>query len=50
MGYDKKGTLAPFCPTTARALVGNGYCVPICAIAVAADASVVGTVAPKTRL
>ena len=49
MGYDKKCSLVPFPATTARTMVGNGYCVPVCAMAVAAAASVVGRIAPKIR-
>ena len=48
MGYGPKCSLAPFTPTAAQTLVGNGYCVPVCALAVAAAASVVGSVALKT--
>ena len=50
MGYDKKCSLAPFAATTAKTMIGNGYCVPICAVAVAAAASVVGSVVPKKQL
>jgi len=49
MGYGRKCSLAPFSPTVAQTLVGNGYCVPVCALAVAAAASVVGIVAPKIK-
>ena len=49
MGYGRKCSLAPFSPTVAQTLVGNGYCVPVCALAVAAAASVVGSVAPKIK-
>ena len=48
MGYGPKISLAPFTPTAGQKLVGNGYCVPLCALAVAAAATVVGSVAPKT--
>ena len=47
MGYGPKCILAPFAATTAQTLVGNGYCVPVCAMAVAVVASVVGSVAQK---
>ena len=49
MGYGPKCSLAPFTHTAAQTLVGNGYCVPVCALAVAAAASLVGSVAPKTQ-
>ena len=48
MGYSPRCSLVPFSSTVAAALVGNGYCVPVCALAVAAAASVVGSVRPKT--
>ena len=50
MGNGPKCSVAPFTATTTQTLVGNGYCVPVCALAVAAAASVVGRVAPKTAL
>ena len=49
MGYRPRCSLAPFSPTGAATLVGNGYCVPVCALALAAAASVVGSVGPKTK-
>ena len=49
MGYGPKCSLAPFTHTTAQTLVGNGYCVPVCALAVAAAASLVGSVVPQTQ-
>ena len=48
MGYGPRCSLVPFSSTVASALVGNGYCVPVCALAVAAAASVVGGIVPKT--
>ena len=48
MGYGPKFSLAPFTATAAQTLVGNGYCVPVCALGVAAAASVAGCVVPKT--
>ena len=47
MGYPRC-SMVPFSSSAAAALVGNGYCVPVCALAVAAAASVVGSVRPKT--
>jgi len=44
MGYSKKSNLTPFPATSKRCLVGNGYCVPVCALAVAAAATVTGHV------
>ena len=49
MGYAPRCSLVPFNWTGAATLVGNGYCVPVCALAVAAAASVVGRVVPKTK-
>jgi len=50
MGYSKKANLTPFAATAKRTLVGNGYCVPVCALAVAAVATVAGHVtAIKSR-
>ena len=48
MGYRPRCSLVPFSSSVAAALVGNGYCVPVCALAVAAAASVVGSVRRKT--
>ena len=43
MGYGKI-IVAPCSKTAARDLLGNGYAVPVCAVAVAAAATVVGRV------
>ena len=47
MGYSKRTNFTPFPCTSKRTLVGNGYCVPVCAVAVAAVATVTGHVVKK---
>ena len=42
MGYGPRCSFVPFSTSAASELLGNGYCVPVCSLAVAAVATVVG--------